>query len=244
MAKPLNSILPTNTTEYWVPGDTEELFNKNWAENEELLTRNGFTPGIQIEYTFDGYALRNKADVDISRSILALGCSFTFGTGHHIEDIWPTKVAKKLGLSVFNAGVPGSSSDTAFRILDTLIDEEPVAVFCLAPFDNRWEFIEDNEFKNFGLWGEWLYNDNTKLVTELHTNEQRNRLNQHKNLLAMQKLCDLYNIPFVLMECDMNSAWAWPEFIEGDWARDLGHQGRIWHDEVARRMNMQFLNRY
>jgi hypothetical protein len=237
MGKPLNDVLPRNTVQYWLPGDERERFENNWknTRTRRILTENGWTPDVHIEYALNERGLRSRSPIEIDKTILTLGCSFTFGTGLREKDTWSYKVGQLLGKPVYNAGVPGSSCDTAFRILVDLIEEEPFAVFCMAPSEDRWEFIHDGEFKNFGPWGEWLYNDDTKLVTELHINEQRNKLNQYKNLLAMKELCSLYCIPFVHMDRDSS-----PAFVDGDWARDLGHQGPIWHDQVANEMTELF----
>lgn len=57
--------------------------------------------------------------------ILALGCSTTFGWGVESEDTWPKMLEDNLGIPVFNAGVPGHSSEQGKHVADKLLESGP-----------------------------------------------------------------------------------------------------------------------
>ena len=238
MSKALNHGLPPLTLKHWLGTDSQENFQKHWNDptTRSILLDNGWDSDSIIEYHLNLHALRNAAGTIVNGSVLALGCSHTFGVGLHDHQIWPHLLGEELGMPAYNAGVPGGSADTAFRILTTLlINHRPSAVFCLCPYNNRWEFVVDNEFENFGLWGRWIEDPTLKPVTELHINETRNSFNEAKNLLAMEQLCSRVNIPFTWMDLETK-----PIILENDWGRDLAHQGPKWH----RAITQQMLDRY
>lgn len=244
MITPLHHQFKPSTVYYWVSSDSEELYQKNWRENKQLLTKLGYTPDVKIEYRIDGYGFRNH-QTRITGSILTLGCSFTFGIGLHVEDIWPTLLGERLQKPVYNAGLNGTSADNAFRILNELLKEHrPIAVFCMMPSDDRWEFHWDDKYTNFGPWGMTggaeFEADEIRIISELHMNEERNQLNQLKNLLGMQKLCDKRNIPFMHLDRHTGRVEALEVAGVDDWARDLGHQGRKWHQIISERMENLF----
>ena len=57
--------------------------------------------------------------------ILALGCSTTFGWGVESEEAWPEILEDTLGIPVFNAGVPGHSSEQGKRVAEELLEYTP-----------------------------------------------------------------------------------------------------------------------
>jgi len=57
--------------------------------------------------------------------VLALGCSTTFGWGVESEDTWPEILEERVGVPVFNAGVPGHSSEQGKRVAESLLEYNP-----------------------------------------------------------------------------------------------------------------------
>lgn len=230
------SLMIPNSIKLWEGTDSAEQFKKNWESKQtrSKLIKNGYIAGAVIEYRTDHYGLRNKHNVDISNSMLALGCSFTFGTGLDITDTWVYRLGDKLGVSMYNAGIPGSSNDTAFRLANYLIPKyKPKAVFLLSTFEQRYEFYCDYKFYNYssGRGNKiWITND-VKLSNELH-----DTLNTKKNILAIKCLCDEINIPFNRISVTDIIP------VRSDRARDLEHWGRETQDNVADEMKNLLLD--
>ena len=235
----LSSLVPNNIL-YWEGTDSSEKFKEHWdvenfpSETRKRLAENGYFPETIIEYRIDHYGLRNQPNVDISNSMLALGCSFTFGTGLDVVDTWVYRLGDKLGESMYNAGVPGSSNDTAFRVANYLIPKyNPKAVFLLSTFESRYEFYGPERFYDYNAANGdrvWI-TDGLELSTELH-----DTLNTKKNILAIKWLCDESNIPFNCISVnDVVSE-------NDDRARDLAHWGRETNNNLANQMKNLLLD--
>lgn len=227
----LSSLTPNNLT-YWQDTDTAERFNKNWNSTRTELVKNGYQLDTVIEYQTDHYGLRNKPCTKISGSILGLGCSYTFGTGLDVVDTWLYQLGELLGESTYNAGIPGSSNDTAFRLANYLIPKyKPKAVFLLSTYRHRYEFYHEDEYHNYGphfkpgIFAE----KNIEFFNDTH-----NVLNTKKNILAIKCLCLDANIEFnyVILEDEILPAPG------GCWARDLSHFGRKTQMVVANKMKI------
>lgn len=222
------STIPPGVTQ-WHDGDTKKAFYKNWSDKKsrELLIANGYDDKTVIDYEIDHYGLRNPPNVDISSSILTLGCSYTFGTGLNVDDTWPSQLGLILGKSIYNAGIPGSSNDAAFRVANYLIPKyKPSAIVLFSTFNTRYEFYDNDipfEYSSthYPIW----VHDQIELASDMH-----NKLNTRKNILAIKCLCDENNARFVYMTVyNYNSP-------EGDLARDLAHAGKRSHKVVALEM--------
>ena len=226
-----------NELNHWHDGDSETLFKKQWKsrKHRNRLIENGYSPDTIIKYQTDHYGLRNQPNVDISNSVLTLGCSYTFGTGLDVVDTW----THMLGESTYNAGIPGSSNDTAFRVANYLIPKyKPNAVFLLSTFDSRYEFYYEpdagwyHQFYHYAAAKErrvWV-SDDVALSTDLH-----DTLNRKKNILAIKCLCNEFDIPFAHMTVDDVKP------IVNDLARDLSHAGRKTQAVIATEMKNHFL---
>lgn len=219
----------------WMCGDTADAFDLHWsnAHARKQLQRNGYTYETVIEYHIDQYGLRNRADIDISDSIVTLGCSFTMGTGLSEEDIWPTVLGNLMNQSVYNAGIPASSNDTAFRIADYLIPKyKPLAVVLLSPFDVRYEFYNRSKPFNYTAASYPIWVDGEHQRVEL-SSDLHNKLNAKKNILAIQCLCNDHDIPFIWENVDEARSGA----HKNDLARDLSHFGKESHGLIAKRFS-------
>lgn len=216
---------------HWMDDDSKDNFDLHWSNihAKKQLEANGFTYETKIEYSIDQYGLRNSPDVDISNSILTLGCSFTFGTGLDTCDIWPTILGDLMNKSVYNAGIPGSSNDAAFRVANYIIPKyKPLAVVLLSPFNVRYEFYKAGEPFDYtaASYPIWVDNGNHQvdMATDIH-----NELNTKKNIKAIQCLCADFDIPFVWESIEEARAGA----HKNDLARDLKHFGKETHKIIA-----------
>lgn len=60
--------------------------------------------------------------------VLALGCSTTFGWGVEQAETWPELLEGEIGVSVYNAGVPGHSSEQGKQVAAELLEYRPSVV--------------------------------------------------------------------------------------------------------------------
>jgi len=203
-----------NTTFNWHAGDIESHFNAN---KDKLLSMGWNSDSI--EYYIDHNGFRNPKEIDISKSYIVLGCSHAFGVGIRYDDTWAQKLSKMMGISIYNASIPGGSADSSFRALFEILDQAtPLGVIHLVPT------IERQELYKFGClpvnYGTWCYEDpEYKHIVEFTLENRAHMLNRTKNLFGIQYLCDKNQIPchsFLLEKYD--------NLLDG-MARDLVHSG-------------------
>ena len=233
MIEPKLSFYDDDVCFKWESTDNEEAFDKHMSnpKTRAKLIELGYTKE-SIIYEMDYQGFRNPNDIIINESILALGCSYTYGVGLNRESIWCDILAEKMGLTHYNAGLPGTSADSAYRIARTLIPEhKPKAVFFLVPDRNRSEIISEFIWNGCPFsYSVWSY-DNPEFgnYCDFVMDDFPQRLQQERNILAIQQICVDHNIPFhhiVLEELRL------PGGIDDD-ARDLEHSGPRCHNHVA-----------
>lgn len=108
------------------------------------------------EYTYEvnEYGFRGSWDLlDVTPDSLAtFGCSFTFGVGCSVENLWSEILAKKLNVPLFNFGVGGTSiehSATLFNLVSRFVEFKNV-IF-LVPSFSRVLFPYSISNKNLNL---------------------------------------------------------------------------------------------
>lgn len=210
----------------WFSTDSKKQFKTHLQERYKELNRYGWIGKI-ITYKINSLGFRSE-EFDQSPSILALGCSYTFGVGLPIKDTWPSILAAKLNLNFWNLGIPGGANDTAFRLGYHYIPKlKPKYVFLLATEESRFEIINDHpdlllpshihnpKFKAF--YHAWIKND-TNIF-----------LNKQKNILGLKELCNQQQIPFYHLDAMTVSTQS---NVNTD-ARDLLHWGRSGNEFAA-----------
>lgn len=223
----------------WNGTDTESLFKKNMADTtgSNLIKKLGWDR-TEISYKYNSHGFRCD-EFDGRPCALALGCSFTEGTGLPIEMTWPSLLSKMIDLHVWNLGSGGASIDTAFRTLEFYIDKlRPRAVFLLIPPKNRFEYCDiDNGYpvahpshpsqKHQSFIKEWM------------TQTRNGEYNTRKTLLAMQKLCDNHAVPMLYVDHEVTEHAT--RLTTPDLARDLMHRGSLYQMNKADTFFKQFL---
>lgn len=215
--------------------------------NRESWAYNHFKYDIS-ELGFRGSDLPNKVD------IAAYGCSFTFGQGLPIDEVWPNKLATQLNRTHYNFGQPAANIRSIANMftLSTSHVDATSAIFLLPPYHRtsiaaKSKFSEaislipiipgylSNLEKNFELDSEQLYKALTdeELITQF-----RDYLNlivfvgKLRNIKMYFSSWDEVTYKFMR---DMNLGdmllpeWTSTQELLGEYARDGSHPGPKHH---------------
>ena len=99
---------PPYTVKWW-PTDTEEQFKENLKDNRLKIKLQHYIDN-PISYKINRFYCRVD-DLDFNPTKpgnIFLGCSHTFGIGHHLENTWSYRLNKEIGGEYFNLSVPGT----------------------------------------------------------------------------------------------------------------------------------------
>ena len=213
----------------WNGSDQEQLYRKNLSRSDtQLAIKTLGWDKIKITYRYNSHGFRCD-EFDNRTCALALGCSFTEGTGLPIEMTWPTYLSELLDMHVWNLGSGGGTIDTVFRTLEYYIDKlYPKMVFLLLPPKDRLEYCSiDNGYPILSLYNMERHHSFAK---EWLTQTKNGEYNTRKTLLAIEKLCDNFSIPVIHDEYE----WASIPCSKLDLARDLMHRGPVYQQHKAR----------
>ena len=218
---------------YWFPSDSEEKYQEHLKTRPGKLKELGWIDN-SFTYEFNSLGFRCKEITDAD-SIMFLGCSVTLGIGLPNHTIFPTLVSNKLNLQCINMGVGGSSADTAFRIASLYIEKiKPKIVVATLLFPERTELLTSHDVISFNpemttLKG--LSRENRQYVMEYYEKflevPETSHINQQKNILAINKLCDMHNVKFVSQTMSRIPL----DFYNQ--ARDLLHPGTDYHTKLS-----------
>lgn len=231
-----------NTSQEWLPTDTKESFDRLMQDpgHREYFARLGWDQPGAITYNINSEGFRcDEFDYE-TPCMVALGCSFTLGTGLPIDTIWPTLVGQGTGLKVANLAWGGNGSDTCFRLAEYWIPRlKPRLVTMLAPPSNRMEILLDkNQYRLpahviMPETSSPLFDKNDMFIKHWQLNDENSRLNQLKNCLAIKQLCADQGIPCVIELALDHMRWSREEI---GYARDYMHGGPIIHKRIAEKM--------
>lgn len=229
----------------WMPSDTKESFDRMMQDpvHRAYFHELGWDKLGGITYSFNSHGFRSEEFDQTADNIVALGCSFTMGIGLPYKDIWPTRIGEALNLKVCNLAWGGSSSDRCFRLADYWVPHlRPKLVVLLNPPRGRMEVIIN---ETTGQAEEIMPYDNhpDAFIKKWLSVDRNSRLNNQKNSLAIQALCNQLKIPFLSYEADkcMGSSRE-----EVDYARDYLHAGppghRMFAESILNEYNKKFRN--
>jgi len=229
-------IYYANQTLRWLPTDTEESYNKLIQDPKHLeYFRNlGWDHPDAITYKLNNYGYRAD-EFDDQPCVVALGCSYTVGIGLPDQTTWARQVATKMGLKCANLAWGGYSTDTCYRIAEYWIPRLNVKYVCmLAPPRSRVELLLDPAinmqlpveiFLPQGTGDMFDYND--LFLKHWFLNEENAKINQRKNIRAIQNLCTELNIPCTVYTADEYMSQSREEI---GYARDYMHGGPKIHN--------------
>lgn len=221
---------PCITLAHWQGMDDPESYHKNMEDpgGRVLLERNNWVDSV-IDYHVNSWGFRSSVDYEDVREpcIVALGCSFTFGTALHEYQTWPSLLGKLMGMRVINLGTPGHSLDlnSLWLTLEGHAIHNPVAVCVLEPPNGRFSWLVQNplETNTYSHQLRQLGESNPRIVSNLMLNSL---VHSYKNYHTVKAWADRKGVPMLwnrnLMNPYINSV-----------ARDLAHFGAEWHVSKA-----------
>jgi len=220
-----------NSNHLWLFGDDEELYQKNLQKPEVVNYVTAFEG--KINYKLNSHGFRTKEINRDTTSIVALGCSHTFGLGLPEEDTYIAKLASMLNTSYYNLGVPGGASDTAFRIASYWLPIiKPKVVVMIVPHIARFELLEAKGGTRMFVPNEMPPPGTHRDIHRFFiTNDENLVLNRQKNLLGIEAIVNRYNGTFYCYSEEIIG-----KECENDLARDWQHSGPKQNLKVAKLM--------
>lgn len=139
----LDGLKPNNEYNF-ADSDSERQWNKilKYYTNNHSVQYYIQNP---IKYKLNNCGFRTPDDFNSEEEgNVFLGCSHTFGVGHHLNDIWSYKLNNIIGGKFWNLGLGGTGVMTHFRILLAYYKQLKIKnIFHYAPKYPRYEFIEN-----------------------------------------------------------------------------------------------------
>jgi hypothetical protein len=230
-----------SVTFQWWPTDSQERCNEMMQDpiHRAYFQEQGWDKPDGINYHFNKYGFRAQSPddnfEDQNNNLVALGCSFTMGIGLPYKDVWPTVLATALNLQACNFGWGGGSSDRCFRLAEYWVPYlKPKLVVLLNPPRGRCEVvIDDNTREAEGVVPGVELNFADVFIKKWMSIDENQRLNNLKNSLAIEAICNKLKIPFLSYEADV---WMSRSREEAGYARDYFHAGPKGHKSFTERI--------
>lgn len=215
----------------WIPTDSEENYIKQSREFKKKWD------STIIEYDLNSYGHRcEEIHGEDRESMIALGCSNTFGLGMPNDSLWSTLLSKHLGIKNYNLGVAGGSLDSAFRVYN---EWQPILkskyTFIVIPVGIRKELGgHGDQFRHFGTWSiEKELNDGsldtTDFISKNVIHENSHIVNIQRNLAAIENIANKTDSKLIVLEQKNEIREGVPSNKK---ARDNIHPGHDWHHKV------------
>ena len=219
----------------WLPTDTKESYERMIQDpaHREYFVKKGWEQPGTITYKINSHGFRSEEFDPCADNLMALGCSFTMGIGLPYKDLWPTRLAQALNLQACNLGWGGASADQCFRLAEYWIPNlKPKLVVLLNPPRGRLEVMVN---ATTGMAETIMPMDShpEAFVKKWLSVDENQRLNNLKNSLAIQAMCNNLGIPFLSYEADV---WMSRSREEAEYARDYLHAGPRGHETFTERI--------
>lgn len=234
-----NAASSAGRTYQWWPTDTEARFNEMMQNpiHRVYFQEKGWDQPETITYKLNSDGFRSEEFDPAADNLVALGCSFTMGIGLPYKDLWPSLLAHALNLKACNFGWGGASADQCFRLAEYWIPQlKPKLVVLLNPPRGRLEVII-NETTGETECIMPMDSHTDAFVKKWLSVDENQRLNNLKNSLAIESICNRLSIPFLSYEADV---WMSRSREEAEYARDYMHAGPRGHATFAERILNDF----
>ena len=222
-----------NQTLEWLPSDSKEINEKLMQDpnHVEYFRKQGWLEPGAITYKINQHGFRSDDFVEGTKSLVALGCSYTIGIGLPHKDIWPTLVANEIGLVPYNLAWGGTAADTCYRLAEYWIPKlKPELVVMLAPPISRIELltissnIRAEVFLPMSESG--MFSDQDIYLKNWFANDENAMINNRKNCLAIEQICNSLGIQCLTYDAHNFMARSREEV---GYARDYMHAGPKGH---------------
>jgi hypothetical protein len=215
-------------TVHWDTSDNKEWYFKNTQniDARRRLAELGFLD-TTINYKYNSHGFRT-AEFDQPFDVVCFGCSFTMGTGVHVQDTWPEQLSIFTGMKVANLGHAGSSNDTAFRFAAHYLPLlRPRYAVWLQTDMHRLELLDDAIPLSMNMMVGDTANPcaNDYFIKTWFSSSSNQQLNLQKNTLAFEHLCNSLGITAIIMPRK--------QVVRSRTARDLQHPGANDYKQLA-----------
>lgn len=225
----------------WLPTDTQESYERMIQDpvHVEYFRQQGWLEPNAITYKINTEGFRSDEFEDDVDCMIALGCSYTMGTGLPVESLWPSRVGQALNLKVYNLAWPGFSADTCYRLARYWIPKlRPRLVAMLSPPKTRFELLmEDHLIPSAEVFmpqsESQYFNANDTYLKNWWLNDENGVINNEKNIFAIQQLATNHGARFISLKADEEMSKSREEV---GYARDYMHAGVRGHEIVAEKM--------
>jgi hypothetical protein len=195
-------VLPGRTHNF-ITSDTEQLWDYHLKSKKDEPSLHYYTIN-PIEYKLNNYGFRTPDDFNSEDwGNVYLGCSHTFGVGHHLENTWSYKLNRVVGGKFWNLGIGGTGVDTHFRVFLGFYKKLKVRnVFHYAPMYPRYEFLENKRPQSYIIADyneKWIPKFGNLMLDSLLTDEQV-ELNWYKNTSAIRGLASEIGATYHLIQ--------------------------------------------
>jgi hypothetical protein len=216
---------------HWQGMDSIESYQKFMDDpvSRGMLEKNDWV-GTTIDYHINSWGFRSANEYDYvpEPCIVALGCSFTFGTGLHEYQTWPSVLGRLLGVRVLNLGTPGHGLDlnSLWLTLEGDVVLNPIAVCVIEPPTGRLGWMVQYPYES-NVYTHQLRqlekNTDPRIIPNILLNSL---VHSYKDYHAIKAWADRKSVPLLWNRNLMN-----PHIKS--MARDLAHFGAKWHENKA-----------
>ena len=169
----------------WCGTDTESLWERNQHRPE--LNRYRQNP-VHYEINTDYFRSEYNYTELIQQQtpvIVYLGCSHTFGIGHHEENVWHSDVTADTGLTPVNLALPGAGVEFSQMILMRYCDRLNIQrVYHFQPVYSRWLIKTDTRFRTVKP-----HHISDRVIQNNWSEPGYIQLSHYRNVKAIQQMC-------------------------------------------------------
>lgn len=231
----------------WIPNDTKEEFEKHLRMYPDSEHLNDYKDN-PIEYKLNNYGFRTDDDFfDGDTGTVYLGCSHTFGTGHHLKNVWSYKLHQRIGEGkFFNLSCGGTGIASHYYFLKYFSDKLNIKkVYHYFPPEvyYRYGFMnQDGKIDVFANFFDGSGGTETEMWKKYLVHDSYNEFHNEVHKDAITNVCSEIGCDYIRIE---DSYLTWRKTKEGNsrfcdpyhkkWtpARDLLHYYSEHHDKIA-----------